>query len=213
MSETRVSTEPEHESSDHGLVPPSLDYNPSSWRQRVPVCLIAMVGFVIAAYMGLYQWRLIDGVYDPIFGKQTEQVLDSDVSHSMLVWFGIPDAIFGAVAYLGDAVFGLAGSTRRWKTRPWMVILFGIDVIPLGIVSIILVIMQGAVVGAWCFPCLLTALVSLVLIVLAYDEVWVSLKFLARVKRRSKSNAVLWDVFWGRPHAIADEVALRGSKD
>ena len=29
--------------------------------------------------------------------------------------------------HLGDAVLGLAGSTRRWQYRPWMVILFGAE--------------------------------------------------------------------------------------
>jgi hypothetical protein len=33
------------------------DYNPSSWRQRVPICLLAAVAFLIATYMALYQWR------------------------------------------------------------------------------------------------------------------------------------------------------------
>jgi hypothetical protein len=32
-------------------------------------------------------------------------------------WFRIPDAALGAIAYLGDLVFGLAGSTRRWQDR------------------------------------------------------------------------------------------------
>lgn len=195
----------------YDLIPPSLDYNPSAWRQRVPICVIALLGFAVSAYMGLYQWRLIDGVYDPIFGQQTIEVLDSDVSHSMRRWFGIPDAMFGAAAYLGDAVFGLAGSTRRWKTRPWMVVLFGLDVIPLGIVSIVLVALQGTVVGSWCFLCLVSAGISLILILWAYDEVWISLKFLGRVWRRSRDRKVLWDVFWGRRHPVSDEVAQLGS--
>jgi hypothetical protein len=37
-------------------------HNPSAWRQRSPICLLASVGFVIAAYMGLYQWRQIGDV-------------------------------------------------------------------------------------------------------------------------------------------------------
>ena len=89
-----------------------------------------MVAFLIATYMALYQWRLIGSAWDPMFGSQTEKVLDSQVSERMRLWFLIPDAAFGAIAYLGDAIFGLAGSTRRWQYRPWMVIVFGIDVIP-----------------------------------------------------------------------------------
>ena len=95
--------------SDLSINAPPWDYNPSSWRQRVPICLLAAVAFLIAAYMGLYQWRLIGDVWDPIFGDQSKQVLDSDVSEEMRRWFRIPDAAFGAVAYLGDMIFGLAG--------------------------------------------------------------------------------------------------------
>ncbi len=183
------------------------DYNPSSWRQRVPICLLAGVAFLIASYMALYQWRLIGDVWDPIFGDQTKMVLDSKVSEQMRRWFLIPDAAFGAIAYLGDVIFGLAGSTRRWQYRPWLVVLFGFDVIPLGIVSAVLVVLQGTVVGAWCFLCLVTAAISLILIYLAYDEVWSSLLYLGRVWREKRNPRLLWATFWGRPSREASEVA------
>ncbi|MEX0718710.1 MAG: vitamin K epoxide reductase family protein [Planctomycetaceae bacterium] len=183
------------------------DYNPSAWRQRIPICLLAMAACLIAVYMGLFQWGLIGSVWDPVFGEQSAKVLKSDVSHRMHRWFLLPDAIFGAFAYLGDAIFGLAGSTRRWQYRPWMVILFGLDVIPLGIVSAILVALQGLVVGSWCFLCLVTAAISLVLVWLAYDEVWSCLVFLHRVRKRSGSWRTLWHTVWGRPSDVADEVA------
>ena len=193
---------------DMNVRPPSFDYNPSSWRQRVPICVLAAVGFVISSYLALFEWGLTDSAWDPVFGDQTERVLESDVSHTLHRWFGIPDAAMGAVAYLGDAVFGLAGSTRRWQYRPWMVILFGIDVIPLGAISAILVLMQATVVGYWCFLCLLTAAISLTLIYLAYDEVWASLLYLRRVWRRTRSVRAVWDVTWGRYSRDADVVAL-----
>lgn len=193
---------------DLNVAPAPWQYNPSAWSQRIPICLLAALGFVIASYLSLYQWRLVDSVWDPVFGQQSMQVLDSDVSHAMRRWFGIPDAAFGAIAYLGDAIFGLAGSTRRWQYRPWMVVIFGIDVIPLGIVSAILVLLQGAVVGSWCFLCLVSAAVSLVLVYLAYDEVWSTLLFLQRVWRRSRRVGVVWRVFWGRFDPVAEEVAL-----
>lgn len=183
-------------------------YNPSSWRQRIPICLLAGLAFLIASYMALYQWRLIGSVWDPIFGEQTRLVLDSEVSETMRRWFRIPDAALGALAYLGDLIFGLAGSTRRWQYRPWLVVLFGLDVIPLGIISAVLVVMQGAVVGAWCFLCLVTAVISLLLVALAYDEVWSTLLYLNRVWRRTRKVQVVWDVFWGRASRAADEVAL-----
>ena len=191
-----------------GEAAPPWDYNPSAWAQRIPICLLALVAFFISTYMALYQWRLIDGVWDPVFGSAaTEGVLDSNVSHRMYGWFGIPDAALGAIAYLGDAVFGLAGSTRRWRYRPWLVVLFGIDVIPLGGVSALLVIVQATVLGQWCFLCLVTAVISLILVYWAYDEVWSSLLFMRRVWQRSHSARVAWIVFWGGRHPDADAVA------
>jgi uncharacterized membrane protein len=187
---------------------PPWKHNPSAWCQRIPGCCLAAVAFLIASYMALYQWRLIGSVWDPVFGDQTRHVLDSEVSEQMRSWFRIPDAGLGALAYLGDLIFGLAGSTRRWQYRPWLVLLFGLDVIPLGIVSAVLVVMQGTVVGAWCFLCLVTAVISLILVGLAYDEVWSTLLYLKRVWRRTRSRRVLWNVFWGRASREADNVAL-----
>lgn len=194
-------------------IPEPWEYNPSKWSQRLRIILVAAVAVIIAVYMGLYQWRLIDWVWDPIFGDGSMKVLDSEVSHQITSWVRVPDSILGALAYLGDIIFGLAGSTRRWHDRPWLVILFGLDVIPLGIVSAILIFMQGLVVGYWCFLCLVTAVISLILVVLAYDEVWSSILFLWKVWRKSKKFSILWDTFWGKPsqisHTIGTEMAQR----
>jgi hypothetical protein len=193
---------------DLDAAPAPYDYNPSAWSQRIPICVLAMVGFGIAFYMGSFQWELVPTVWDPVFGEQTRNVLTSNVSHRMYAWFRVPDAAFGALAYLGDAIFGLAGSTRRWQYRPWMVVIFGIDVIPLGIVSAILVVLQGTIVGNWCFLCLVTAVISLILVGMAYDEVNASLRYLWRVWRRTRSGSVLWSAFWGKPSEAAASAAL-----
>ncbi len=198
---------------DLDVHPPPFRRNPSAWSQRIPICVLAGVAFVISSYLALYQWGLVESVWDPVFGEQTARVLDSDVSHKMRRWFGIPDAAFGAIAYLGDLIYGLAGSTRRWQYRPWMVLLFGLDVIPLGIVSAVLVALQGTVVGSWCFLCLVAAAISLVLVVMAYDEVWACLKYLRRVQKECGTGRVLWNVFWGRSSEVAERVALaQGSR-
>lgn len=183
-------------------------YNPSSFRQRVPVVVLALIGFGIAMYLALYQWRVIDDVWDPFFGDQSKQVLDSDVSHTMRSWFLIPDAALGALAYLGDAIYGIAGTKRRWQYRPWMVMVFGLDVIPLGLAGAVLVFLQAAVVGAFCTLCIISAIVSLAMVVLAFDEVWGGAKYLYRVWIASgRDRTVLWDVFWSRPSVVAQQVA------
>lgn len=189
-----------------GAPPKPWDYNPSSWNQRVRIASVAMIAVLISLYLGLFQWGLIDRVWDPLFGDQSEKVLLSDVSHTMSGWFRVPDAILGSLAYLGDVIFALAGSTRRWQYRPWLVILFGLDVIPLGLVSAILVFMQALVVGNWCFLCLVTAVISLILVVLAYDEVWSTLLFLHRLWKKTKDKKLLWRTFWGAPSKQAYEI-------
>lgn len=184
---------------------PPFDRNPSAWSQRIPIALLALVATGISTYMGLYQWGAIDSVWDPAFGTGTATVLTSRESEAMAGFLGVPDAIFGAWAYLTEAVLSLAGSTRRWQFRPWLVLLFGLDVIPLGLVSVALVVLQGVSVGAWCFLCLVTALISLLLVAFAYDEVWASVRFLSGVWARERDARLLWDVFLGRgsPHAYA----------
>jgi uncharacterized membrane protein len=178
--------------------PRPWNYNPSSWSQRVRIGLIALVAAFIALYLGLYQWGVLATVWDPIFGDGTKNVLTSDLSHEFTRWIRVPDAILGVFAYVSDAIFAFAGSERRWQDRPWLVIFFGIDVIPIGIVSIILVLLQGLVVKYWCFLCLVSALISLILIFLAYDEVISSCIYLYEIKKRSNWKTVWW-AFWGYP--------------
>ncbi|MBS0625137.1 MAG: vitamin K epoxide reductase [Verrucomicrobia bacterium] len=184
-------------------------YQPSAMGQRVLICFIAAIAVIVATYMGLYEWQLIDSVWDPVFGKETEDVLNSEVSHILRIWMRLPDAVMGSVAYLGDILFALAGSVQRWKDRPWLVLLFGLDVIPLSGVSATLVLLQGTVVGAWCFPCLITAAVSITLMCLAYDEVRTSILLLIRVWKRTRDKRFVWDTFWGKASQIAEDEANR----
>lgn len=145
---------------------------------RILIACLALVATLISVYLGLYQLGIITTVWDPIWGSSTAAVLDSDVSHKIKALIHIPDAILGAMAYFSEAVLALVGPRDRWKTKPWLVILFGLDVIPLGLTSLTLVILQGTVVGHWCFLCLVAALISFSLVFLAYGEVRRCISFL-----------------------------------
>ncbi|MDQ3937091.1 MAG: vitamin K epoxide reductase, partial [Chloroflexota bacterium] len=70
---------------------------------------------------------------------------------------------------------------------------FGIAVIPLGLVSITLVILQPVAVGTWCTLCLITAAAMLAMIPLAVDEVVAMLQFLGQNVR---GGASLWRSFF-----------------
>lgn len=167
-----------------------------------------LAGFatLISLYLGLYQWKVIPSIWDPLFGNGSMQVLDSPLSHEITRWIRIPDAMLGVFAYFADLIFSLAGSKERWQDRPWLVFIFGVNVIPLGVVSILLVISQGTIVKYWCFLCLMTALVSLSLIFLSFNEVWACILYLRKVKKSSNWKT-LWWVFWGYCSKEAIEAA------
>lgn len=171
-------------------VPAGWSYNPASWDQRIPVILLAWIGFFISRYMGAFQLGYIDTVWDPIFGEGTRQVLLSDVSHA----FPVSDATLGAFAYIMDVLFGAAGGIHRWRTMPWVVIIFGILIIPLGIVSVTLIILQPLTVGNWCTLCLTTAFISLAMIPFAVDEVLATVQMMLNEKK--KRNTSYWTTFW-----------------
>jgi uncharacterized membrane protein len=170
--------------------PPGWDYNPSDWCQRLPIIALALAGFGIATYLALYQWGVLARVWEPFFGDGSRVILNSSISHLLPV----PDAALGAFGYLLDAVTGTIGGRQRWRTMPWMVIIFGLAVGPLGAVSLLLVIFQPVLFDAWCTLCLASAVVSLLMIGPALDEFLASLQYLKAESRRGRSA---WRAFWG----------------
>ena len=170
-------------------IPPGWSYNPSTWMQRAPIILLAAVGFFASRYMAAFQLGHIDHVWDPLFENGTRRVLQSDVSKM----FPISDAGFGAVSYALEMLMGFMGDRARWRTMPWMVMFFGILVVPLGVTSIALVILQPLSVGAWCFLCLLAALAMLSMVPATLDEVVATLQFLVQARREGKP---FWRTFW-----------------
>ncbi|HJT70799.1 MAG TPA: vitamin K epoxide reductase family protein [Terriglobales bacterium] len=170
-------------------IPPGWSYNPSTWLQRAPIILLAAVGFFASRYMAAFQLGHISDVWDPAFGTGTRRVLQSDVSKM----FPISDAGLGAVSYMFEILMGFMGDRARWRTMPWMVMFFGIVVVPLGVTSIVLVILQPVAVGAWCFLCLFAALAMLAMVPATLDEIVAMIQFLVQSRREGKS---LWRTFW-----------------
>ena len=170
--------------------PPGWSYNPSTWGQRLPIVGAALVGLAIATYLSLFQLNVFSTIWEPFFGDGSREVLTSELSSVLPV----PDAVLGALGYLADAVTGVIGGRKRWKTMPWIVIVFGLAVGPLGVVSIALVVSQPLVVGAWCTLCLASAVVSVVMIGPAMDEMLASLQHVKREREKGRST---WRAFWG----------------
>lgn len=170
-------------------VPPGWNYSPSTWLQRFPIAAMAMLGFLISRYLTAYQLGYIDQAWDPFFSPGTEAVITSEMSKA----WPIPDAGLGGVAYMLELLMALMGDKRRWRTMPWMVLAFGILVVPLGGVSIFFIIIQPVVIGTWCTLCLIAAFAMLVMIPYSLDELVAMGQFMLDAKRKGKP---LWRVFW-----------------
>jgi hypothetical protein len=172
-------------------IPPGWDYNPSAWSQRYPIIILSVIGVVLAGYLALFQVGVFEDVWEPFFGEGSRKILTSWVSELM---HPVPDAALGALGYLVDAVTGAVGGRRRWRTMPWMVVIFGLAIGPLGVVSVLLVILQPVLFDSWCTLCLASGVVSVVMIGPAMDETLASLQHLKRVRARGEST---WQAFWG----------------
>ena len=166
-------------------LPLGWSYSPSSYVQRAPIVALAFVGLFVSRYLAAFQLGHIDSVWDPFFGgtagvaNGTEAVITSSVSKV----FPIADAGFGAFAYVLDILTGAVGDKRRWRTMPWLVLIFGLLIVPLGAVSVVFIIIQPSIIGALCTLCLLQAAVTVVLIPYSIDEVLATCQYLLRAHR------------------------------
>ena len=178
-------------------IPPGWGYNPSGWLQRAPIILLAFIGLYFSRYLPAYQLGHIDAAWDPFFagtvaGKNgSEDIVTSSVSEA----WPVPDAGMGALVYVLEILTGIIGSQRRWRTMPWLVVAFGILIVPLGVVSIFFIIIQPIVIGTWCTLCLIGAAAMLVQIPYSLDEVVATCEFMWR--RRKQGAPVLRIFFTG----------------
>lgn len=166
-------------------IPKGWDYSPSDWFQRLPVIFLAIIGLLISRYLTAYQLGTIDHVWEPFFvgtreGQNgTEQIITSDVSKA----WPMPDAGLGGVVYALEIIIGAIGSARRWRTMPWLVVLFGIMIVPLGAVSIFFIVIQPMVIGTYSTLALIAASAMVWQIPYSLDELVATYQFLRRRHR------------------------------
>lgn len=175
-------------------VPLGWTYSPSTHVQRIPIVALAFVGLFISRYLTSFQLGHTDSLFDPFFTAPgafngSEAVVTSSISRA----FPIPDAGLGAVAYILDILAGAAGSRARWREMPWLVILFGLLIVPLGAISIGFIIIQPTIIGALCTLCLIQAAITVILIPYSIDEVLASLQYLAQSHRGGRH---WWTTLW-----------------
>ena len=169
-------------------IPEGWDFSPSSWTQRLPIIGLAVIGLLISRHMTAYQLGHIDFLWDPFFSggpgpkNGSEEITTSSVSEA----WPVPDAGIGALTYMLEIVTGIMGTTRRWRTMPWLVMLFGIMIVPLGVVSITFIIIQPIIIGTWCTLCLIAAAAMLLQIPYSLDELVATTQFLIRRKRQGR---------------------------
>lgn len=148
--------------------PGGWTFDPSGWRERGPVLLLALIATGLSLYLGAYQLHWVRGVWDPFFGNGSEHVLTSGFSKL----FPVPDALIGTGAYAVEAVLTALGGRQRYRTRPWLVLLYGATVIGGAGVGITFAMIQGAIVGYWCTLCLCNTLIGIAIVVLSWPEVF-----------------------------------------
>jgi len=161
------SNQPLNQTGAHGE-----EANPSAWNERGKVLVLAALGFGIALYLALYQWEVVKSVWEPFFGNGSQKVLHSFISRLLPV----PDAFLGALGYLADLVTGAIGGSQRWRTLPWMVIIYGATVALVGATALILAILQPTLLHAGCTLCLCSSLISVCIVWLAHREVFAAFR-------------------------------------
>ena len=125
---------------------------------KISAVLLALLGLADATYLTVHHFTAEPVPCSLIEG--CEQVLTSEYAEL----FGFPIAAFGAAAYF--AAFSLAllavyGNRAAWK-------LYGIHTAVMAAVSAWLIYVQGALIGAFCQFCLISALTTFSLLTLYF---------------------------------------------
>jgi uncharacterized membrane protein len=182
-----------------GEIPLKWSFNPSELGPRGVTVMLALVAWFSARYLASYQLGYVKELVPLFPGDGTVKVITSSVAKG----FPVSDAGLGAFGYSLEFLLGIIGSSRRWKTMPWVSVFFGLLVIPAGMTTILLVILQPVVVGAWCGLCLIIAVCMLVMVLLTIPEMAATLQLL----NRARKNNSFWKTFWHGDFSGQGEVA------
>jgi Vitamin K epoxide reductase family len=166
-----------------GKEPPGFDGNPTAWPKRILVVVLAFAGLCVSVYLAIFQVGIIPSVWDPFLR-----------SPRVLMFLGSPDASLGALAYGAEIVLTLIGGRYKWRTMPWTVLAFGFLILSGALVSVLLILMQAFLVGAWCTLCLASAAISFAIFVIGYDEPLAGLRYLGHVR---EAGGPVWRALWG----------------
>jgi uncharacterized membrane protein len=123
----------------------------------VAAAIVALIGITDAVYLTVHHYTARPVPCSILEG--CEMVLTSPYA----TLAGIPLALYGAAAYF--AAFLLAILTAFVNRKFWL--LFGLQVVLMAAFTLWLLYLQGMVIGAFCQFCLLSALVTFTLFIIA----------------------------------------------
>ncbi|MFY9909442.1 MAG: vitamin K epoxide reductase family protein [Candidatus Sulfotelmatobacter sp.] len=134
----------------------SLNLLHASHRVWATGLAVASLGAML--YVGLYQSRAIRHIWCPVFSRGCEAVADAAFAKP----FGIPDGYIAAVLYGIILLLLMASTTKLWIWIP-LLVLAGVATLAnfLGVRDMVNV-------GSFCFYCMLTTVLSPVLL----WEIW-----------------------------------------
>jgi hypothetical protein len=176
-------------------VPHDWSYNPSSWLQRLPLVSLSFFSFLIARFLLAFQLGYIPSIWEPFFDEATAKMLSSYVA----VLLPFPESGLASFVFAMQLLLGSKGSSRRWHTMPWAVLLFGIFVVFFGLVATFGILVQPLFFGTWSSLMLLLALLMMGTVILSVDEVVATLQFIVRARR---DGTPYWQAFWVGSQAV-----------
>ncbi len=141
-------------------------------RARLGIAGLAFLGVADSLYMLAYEEGLLDSLPCPFFGEGCNIVGRSDYA-----WhFGVPNAAPGTIGYATMAALALWAGDRPPARRPLQPLALGALSLGAAGGSLYLLWAQATRVRAWCFWCLLSAGISLLILPLALPEARAALR-------------------------------------
>ncbi|MBI4497274.1 MAG: hypothetical protein HY689_05180 [Chloroflexi bacterium] len=145
---------------------PWIRLRPGSKAERLGIAGLSLLGVADALYMLAYHEGLIDSLACPFFGEGCNIVGRSAHARHL----GVPNAAAGALGYAAMATLALWAGDTPPERRPLQPL--GLAAVSLGafVASALLTWEQAVKVKAWCFWCLLSAGLTLLILPLALNE-------------------------------------------
>jgi hypothetical protein len=143
-----------------------------AWVEHLAIGALASIAVLTFTSLAFEHWRRIPGGWSPRVAAHT-------VDHETPVEIGSLADHAPAVASAAEVIvtrgerLGLevAESTHRWQLRPWMALTFGVDVLPLGFVSAMMVIVpRGDRPDPWGLISAMLAVSAAVIVLFSYEE-------------------------------------------